>query len=233
MDIRKASDIRVYSELPFQINLQGQHRDYVFPANKSGERSMNFIDFSDIEYANSRGNIFSVGLLVFEPEMQEEIYEALGIRDWKNRVWFYDDVIDAIEKPTLEKMQRIIDIKDNLTIERIRSQVVYYINLKKDISQKVVNIVNARYRELTTGVINSKIEIKSADVENSISSDDAEELKRQIAEQNKKIEEQNAIMLQLMEQLKANNSSSEIIEKPKEKKKPTGRPKAAKVVEDK
>ena len=110
---------------------------------------------------------------------------------------------------------------------------IYYINLKKDISQKVVNIVNARYRELTTGVINSKIEIKSADVENSISSDDAEELKRQIAEQNKKIEEQNAIMLQLMEQLKANNSSSEITEKPKEKKKPTGRPKAAKVVEDK
>ena len=218
MDIRKMNDIRVYSELPFQINLVGQHREYVFPPCVDGERPMNFVDFSDIEYANSRCNSFTLGLLIFDEDLQDEIYQALGIRDWKKKVWFNKDIIDVIEHPTLEKMQRIIDIKEPIALERIRAQVVHYTNMKKDISQKVVNIVNARYREINAGTLGSKIEVRPIDIEAPMPPNEAEELKRQIAEQNKKIEEQNAMMQKLMDQLSAKMQSSETGDDETEKK---------------
>jgi hypothetical protein len=46
---------------------------------------MNFVDFDEIEYAHSRGKVFNVGLLIFAEEDREGMYEALGIKDWKNK----------------------------------------------------------------------------------------------------------------------------------------------------
>ena len=98
MSIRNKNDIRVYSELPFQINLVGQHREYIFPPCLDGEPTMNFVDWSDIEYAHSRGNLFSVGLLIFSEDEREEIYRELGVRDWQDKVWFDRDIVDAIDR---------------------------------------------------------------------------------------------------------------------------------------
>lgn len=189
MSIRNKNDIRVYSELPFQINLVGQHREYTFPPCLDGEPTMNFVDWSDIEYAHSRGNLFSVGLLIFSEDEREEIYRELGIRDWKDKVWFDRDIVDAIENPTLDKMQRVIDIKDSLTFERIRGKVTMYVNRGRDVSQKVVNIVEQRYRELTAGVRSSKIVIKSTDVEKPVSSEEVADLKKQLLEMQKLMEQ--------------------------------------------
>ena len=189
MSIRNKNDIRVYSELPFQINLVGQHREYVFPPCVNGEPSMNFVDWADIEYAHSRGNLFSSGLLIFDESEREEIYNELRIKDWKQKVWYEKDIIDAIENPTLDKMQRIIDIKDILTFERIRGKVVYYTNNDMNISQKVVSIVKARYRELTTGILASKIVIRPADVEQPVTADEVEDLKKQLAHMQKLMEQ--------------------------------------------
>lgn len=189
MSIRNNNAIRVYSELPFQINLVGQHREYVFPASVNGEPSMNFVDWADIEYAHSRGNIFSTGLLVFDESDREEIYNELRIKDWKKKIWYDKDIVDAIENPTLDKIQRIIDIKDLITFERVRGKVVYYTNNNMNISQKVVSIVNARYRELTTGILGSKIVIKPADVEQTVTADEVEDLKKQLAHMQKLMEQ--------------------------------------------
>ena len=200
MSIRNKNDIRVYSELPFQINLVGQHREYSFPPCLDGEPTMNFVDWSDIEYAHSRGNLFSVGLLVFSEDEREEIYRELGIRDWKDKVWFDRDIVDAIENPTLEKMQRVIDVKDSLTFERIRGKVVMYINRGKDVSQKVVNIVEQRYRELNAGIRSSKIVIRPTDVEKPVSAEEVDDLKRQLTH-----------MQKLMEQMAAKYESANAI----------------------
>lgn len=198
MSIRNKNDIRVYSELPFQINLVGQHKEYVFPPCENNEPTMNFVSWEDIEYANSRGNLFSLGLLVFNKNDQEEIYNELGIRNWKDTVWREADIDDAIKNPTLEKMQRIIDIKNAVVLERIRSKVVYYTNEGVDISQNVTNIVNARYRELMMGISGSKIVIKPKDVEKGVSADEVADLKKQLAE-----------MQEMMKQMSAKNDESE------------------------
>ena len=143
---------------------------------------MNFIDFDEIEYAHSRNKVFNIGLLIFAEEDREGMYDALGIRDWRDKVWFNKDIEDIIMHPTLDKMQRVIDVKDGITFERIRGMVVRFVNEKRDVSQNVINIVNARYQELNSSVMTSKIVIRPADVETKVSADEVADLKRQLAE---------------------------------------------------
>lgn len=182
MNYRGKKDVRVYNECPFQVNLVGQRRDYIFPPCIDGEPTMNFVDFEEIEYAHSRGKVFNIGLLTFAEEDREGMYEALGVKNWKDKVWFNADIEDIIMHPTLEKMQRVIDIKDLITFERVRGMMVRFSNEKRDVSQNVINLINARYRELNAGNVTSKIVIKPADVEEKVSVDEVADLKRQLAE---------------------------------------------------
>ena len=195
---RGKKDIRVYNECPFQVNLVGQRREYIFPPCMDGEPTMNFVDFDEIEYAHSRWNSFKIGLLTFNEEDREEMYEALGIKNWKETVWFDKDIKDIILNPTLEKMQRVIDIKEMVTLERVRGMMVRFVNEKRDVSQNVINVINARFKELNSGNISSKIVIRQSDVERSpsISSEEVDELKRQLKE-----------MKQLMSQIVGKNAA--------------------------
>lgn len=181
MNYRGRKDIRVYNECPFQVNLVGQRRDYIFPPCMDGEPTMNFVDFDEIEYAHSRGKVFNIGQLIFAEEDAEGMYDALGIKDWKNKVWFNKDIEDVIMHPSVEKMQRVIDIKDIITFERVRGMMVRFMNEKRDVSQNVINLVNARYRELNAGNLTSKIVIRPADVEQPVTPDEVADLKRQLA----------------------------------------------------
>lgn len=182
MNYRGRKDIRVYNECPFQVNLVGQRRDYIFPPCLDGEPTMNFVDFEEIEYAHSRGKVFNIGLLTFAEEDREGMYEALGVKNWKDKVWTNDDIKDIITHPNLEKMQKVIDVKDLITFERIRGMMVRFVNEKRDVSQNVINLINARYRELNAGNVTSKIVIKSADVEEKVSADEVADLKQQLKE---------------------------------------------------
>ena len=209
MAIRDKNDIRVYNECPFQVNLVGQKREYIFPPCLDGEPTMNFVNFDEIEYAHSRYKNFSIGLLIFDEAEQDGLYEALGLKDWKNKVWFNKDIEDIILNPTLDKMQRVIDIKDLITLERVRGKMVYFVNQGRDVSQNVINIINQRYREITSGIANSKIVIRQTDVEKSVSSNEVEELKKQLSQ-----------MQKLMEQMAANTvvNRNEPTDPPKDEK---------------
>lgn len=182
MSYRGKKDIRVYNECPFQVNLVGQRRDYIFPPCLDGEPTMNFVDFEEIEYAHSRGKVFNIGLLIFAEEDRDGMYGALGVKNWKDKVWFNNVIEDIIMHPTVEKMQRVIDIKDLITFERVRGMMVRFMNEKRDVSQNVINLINARYRELNAGNSTSKIVIRPADVETTASAGEVEDLKKQLAE---------------------------------------------------
>ena len=185
MNIRNKNDIKVYNEMPTQINLVGQHRTYIFPAAVDGIPSMNMVDFADIEYAHSRGIVFSSGLLVFDENEREEIYKELKLTDWKDKVWFEKDITAAIENPTAELMQKIIDTNSLIVIERIRGKVVYAVNNNMDISNKVVTIVNTRFKEISSGIMKSKIVIRPTEANKSDSEKKIADLERQISEMSK------------------------------------------------
>ena len=182
MDYRGKKDVRVFNECPFQVNLVGQRREYIFPPCTDDEPTMNFVDFDEIEYAHSRGKLFTIGLLTFDESDREGMYEALGVKDWQSKVWTNKDIEDIILHPTLEKMQRVIDIKDKITFERVRGMMVRFVNEKRDVSQNVINIINSRYKELSFGNMTTKIVIRPVDVQPTASSEEVDDLKRQLAE---------------------------------------------------
>ena len=189
MSYRNKKDIRVFNECPFQVNLVGQRREYIFPPCMDGEPTMNFVDFDEIEYAHSRWNTFRIGLLTFNEEDQEGMYEALGIKNWRDTVWFNKDIEDTIMNPTMEKMQRIINIREMIALERVRGMMVRFINEKRDVSQNVIRIVNARFRELNANNLTSKIVLQANEIEAKPVMEDVNELKRQNAEMQKMMKE--------------------------------------------
>lgn len=188
MSIRNKHEIKVYNEMPTQINLVGQHRTYIFPAAVDGVPSMNKVDFADIEYAHSRGIVFSSGLLVFDESEREDIYKELRLNDWREKVWLEKDIEDVINNPTAAAMQRIIDINSLIVIERIRGKIVHAVNNNLDISNKVVTIVNTRFKEISSGIMKSRIVIRPTDVEAKVDSKKIEDLERKIAEMSRMME---------------------------------------------
>jgi uncharacterized protein YwgA len=111
-------------------------------------------------------------------------------------------------------MQRVIDIQDVITFERVRGMMVRFINEKRDVSQNVINVINSRYRELNAGNVTTKIVVRSSDVAPNATAEDVDALKKQIAE-----------MQRMMEKMAAAQSNSPVvtsIEPEKEEKKIVG-----------
>lgn len=114
----------------------------------------------EIQYMNSVCNAFKNGVLRFRPEEQSELFDALGIKG--DNVLFIEDIDDAILNPTVENLQRMIDIKDGAQFERIRGRFYRMTNAGEDLSTKVKRLIDERYKELRAGKRNSELSVVPA-----------------------------------------------------------------------
>lgn len=173
-----------------------------------------------IRYLNN-SSAFKSGLLFFEKDKEAEVYEKLGVSNWKD-ILRNEDIREIMLKPTYDGLQKILKIKDISTFERVRA-TLHKLNMEgnHDISMRVVQIVETRYRELQDKKVNTSIVLERKDIP-SVNTKEVEDLKAQ----NKLLEEQMAKMQAMMEQLLKQNSSSEEVQATQTPKK-TGRPKKA------
>lgn len=186
MNLTDGTLIKVYNRGTSAVGLTTNKQEYTFPAMKDGIPSMDTVSFSEIEYANSRGNAFKTGALTFDDDVSDEIYKKLRIK--RESLWLNDDIENAILNPTIETSKRILTISDLATINRIRSFMVQCINTKSnDISNRVIEIVNGRFNEILQGRMHSTIEVGD-DVQTKHTSE-VDELKAQIAKMEKMIAE--------------------------------------------
>lgn len=220
--IRDRNNIRVYNTCASRVCLKGfSGKDYNFEASENGNYSMFPMPFSDIEYANSRNpDLFPTGILSFDESERDEIYEALNHPDWKDRIWTDETIEDALLHPTKTKLDRILAVRDILTIERIRGIMTKLINSKsKRPIDRVVDLVNDRFNELFTGKKVSKIIVVLPDA-----------LEKENAE-NKALKVKNAAMEEKLrkmeEQIAALMAAQKASIPAPAEKKPAGRPKKA------
>lgn len=183
MKIQDNQNIKVLNYGTSPVTVKTANREYLFDGAVDGVPTVFYMSFQDIEYINSRSTVFRTGMLVFEKEQQNEIYVALNIPNWEEVVLFEDIIEDMILNPTEENLKRIIAIKDIFIFERIRGKLVYFINQgTEDVSNKVTDVVNQRFKEINSGVSKSKIifkkEVKPIVVEN----EEVQELKAQLAQ---------------------------------------------------
>jgi hypothetical protein len=97
--------------------------------------------------------------LRFDKDLEDEIYKDLGIRPTYDKNYFsLEDIKDIIINPTVEKLERIKNVTSTLTIEKIRGELVFLNNEDEyDIAQRVFDIINYRWDELSIGRLKSEI----------------------------------------------------------------------------
>lgn len=149
----------------------------------------------EIQYMNSTCSAFKNGVLRFRPEDQDEIFNALGIKG--TDVLFIEDIDNAILNPTVDNLQRMIDIKDGAQFERIRGRFYRMTNAGEDLSTKVKRLVDERYKELRAGKRNSELSVVPVAKLTEDAKAELESAKIQMAEMQKQMD----AMLQQMQSI--------------------------------
>ena len=179
--------------------------------------------FEQIRYANNY-NTFRGGFLFFEKNKEQEIYEELGISNWEN-ILDNKGIREILLSPSYDGLKKIVDISDSAVFERVRAA---FHKLKaegiNDISVRVQQIIDTRYKELQNKKVATSIIIEKKDIQASVANKEVESLRAE----NKAMQDQLAKMQEMMEQLlkqQGNTSNNDITEKENVTKKSPGRPK--------
>jgi hypothetical protein len=173
------------------------------------------MSFTEIQHINGKSDCFRTGLLRFEKEYEKEIYETLSISNWENIIT-NEFIEDAIINPTIDKLQRLLEITNKSVFDRVRTILVRLQNSGSvDISHRVINTLKARQIELQNRIYKSEILLKP--VETSTPKDnEVDKLKTQVADLQ-------AMVTQLLAKNKVESESVKIDEEDNEKKS-AGRP---------
>lgn len=191
--------------IPTHINPEG----YVFePSIEENQPTLIPISFSEIRVTNSQSQIFREGYLRFDKEIEADVYEALHIRDWEN-ILSDDEIKDIIINPNKEKLEKLVKITSISLFDRIKSAMTLLVNTGVyDISQRVIDLVNNRYREIYHGIRKSEIEITKTQQEVN------EEFKNNIIAEEiakVKVELEKKIRAEIEAEIKSNLKNNEII----------------------
>lgn len=190
-----------YNENDVFVDSSKEH--YKFNASRDGiNPTMQDIPISELQYICSNTDIFVTGWLTFNEDEKEEIFTALRVPNWRD-ILTNEDIREILTNPTMEGLQRILDITSITYFDRVRIVMFKLLSEGIDISSKVKNVVDRRYDELqkrqriTSIVLNPRVEEKKV----------SNEQVKELSEQNVKLQEQIEQMKQMMEKLMASQTS--------------------------
>lgn len=158
--------------------------------------SVNYITAGDIRFINGGSNVFKIGYLRFEPEMEEEVYDFLHIRDWQN-IKTDAQIREDLKNPTVEILKNIVNIKSSTLLGRYYIQMMALVDNDEDISGRVRDIIETRMKELRNGKITSEIVIKDRDANIANNNNKNAEYEKKLAEQSAQIEQLMAMLAKL------------------------------------
>jgi len=122
--------------------------------------TMESFSLKELEYVNAHSPVLRSGMLEFAEEEREEIYKALHIKDWETACIFESEVDEILTTPTIAAMQRVTEVKDLPTIDRIFAHMKRLIKTNQaDVSSRVQKVVMTRRDELRENIFNSRIQL--------------------------------------------------------------------------
>lgn len=201
-------NILVLSYNENKICVSGTNENYIFNPSNGIDPIINVMSLKDLQFINSSTNLFKTGWLTFQDEEKEDIFKELRIRDWK-LILTNENIKDILLNPSIEGLQKLIDISDETYFDRVRIILHILITDGEDISSRVKNIVDARYKELLRKQRKTSIVLSSKDT--ATSNNHVKELIIQNTELKNQLEEMQKMMAQLMAMQNQN-----IVNSPKE-----------------
>ena len=191
-----------YNENEVFVDSSKEH--YKFNASRDGKTpSIIPMTLSELQNICSNTDIIVTGWLTFDDEVKEEVFKELRIPNWKD-ILTNKDIENILTHPTLEGLQKIIDIENQTYFDRVRITMFKLINRGVDVTTKVSRIVEQRYDELRRRQRVSSITLTKKDTQ--ISGDQVKEL----AEQNASLQNQLDEMKKMMEQMMAMQTASKV-----------------------
>ena len=205
MSIKENVSIPVLNYNESNVCIPTNISTHILPPAVDGVPSVDYLSFAEINYVNGISDCFRTGMVRFDDNDKEEVYSALNIANWEN-ILTNDEIRDILLNPTIDGLQRIIDVTNRSIFDRIRT---IFVSLKEntdnDISNRVIKIMETREQEFKRGVYKTQIVLKPKDIpERSISNDEINAIK----EQNAMLMEQLAEMQKMIASLKNDKSET-------------------------
>ena len=150
----------------------------------NGEPSMTPLTLDEIKYINN-SPVFKTGVLEFEEDIENEIYDELRIN--KSTVLKLNEIRNILINPTKDGLTKIVSITSLSNFDRVRGQ---FQKLKYDgykLTLDVADIIEKRTKELFNNQIKSDIQIGDAELPHQ-SDSRVDELEKQLAEMNALVE---------------------------------------------
>lgn len=212
MSVRELKAINVLNYNDNVVIVSTRDAGYSISHANNDSPSILPLTFDEIAFINSNSEVFRTGILRFQEDLEEEIYEELKITNWKD-ILTNKDIEEIILNPTIKGLKSIIKIQNTANFDRVKG---IFTGLKNenvhDISMRVEKIIKARDAELRRGVRNTEIQIQAKDTKREVAYDEVNELKEQnSALQEQMLEMQNMIK-EMMEAQGKDNKSVEVKE---------------------
>ena len=185
-----------YNENEVFVDSSKEH--YKFNASRDGVTpTMQNISISELQYICSNTDVIVTGWLTFDEDEKDEIYTALRLPNWRE-ILTNEDISNILTNPTMEGLQRIIDITNLTYFDRVRIVMFRLLNDGVDISSKVKNVVDRRYEELQKRQRVSSIILNPRIGEKKVSNEQVQELSEQNAKLQEQLDEMKKMMAQFM-----------------------------------
>ena len=185
-----------YNENEVFVDSSKEH--YKFNASRDGVTpTMQNIPISELQYICSNTDVIVTGWLTFDDDEKDEIYTALRLPNWRE-ILTNEDISNILTNPTMEGLQRIIDITNLTYFDRVRIVMFRLLNDGVDISSKVKNVVDRRYEELQKRQRVSSIILNPRIGEKKASNEQVQELSEQNAKLQEQLDEMKKMMAQFM-----------------------------------
>lgn len=189
-----------YNENEVYVSSAKEH--YRFSASRDGNTpSIIPMSLSELQYIASNTEIIMTGWLTFDDDVKKDVYKDLRIPNWEN-ILSNADIKNILTHPTLDGLQKLLDITNQTYFDRIRIVMFKLISDGVDITTKVSRIVEQRYNELRNKQRNSSIVLSPKDTKKYATPDEVKEL----SAQNEVLQNQLDEMKKMMEQMIQNQS---------------------------
>ena len=160
-----------------RVAVNTRNESFIIPGGTEDEPGSYPFSIDEITQINAGSQIFKIGVLRFEPQFEADIYEELRIRNWEN-ILRNEEIEQIILHPTLEGLQRIVDIDNDMYFERVYGTYVGLKNANYAIPGNSKTVIEAKNKEMKAGRYRSAIKLKKAE-ENKIDPE-VEALKEQV-----------------------------------------------------
>lgn len=185
-----------YNENEVFVDSSKEH--YKFNASRDGKApSIIPMTLSELQNISSNTDIIVTGWLTFDDDVKEEIFKELRIPNWKD-ILTNKDIEEILTHPTLEGLQKIVNIENQTYFDRVRIIMFKLINNGVDITTKVSRIVEQRYDELRKRQRVSSIILTKKDTKTYATPNEVKELSAQNVALQNQLDEMKKMMEQMM-----------------------------------